>query len=115
MMSRTSKGEEFWAQHIKALRSSGQTSVAYARAHDLSVQALGWWRRKLHPALPKKSSRVEVAPKASKFVALKVSEPALPRSMPVTMTLGSEVHLQMSDLPPPAWLAEVIQSMRRVR
>ena len=89
--------------------------MAYARAHDLSVQALGWWRRKLNPALPKKSGRAEGAPKASKFVALKVSEPALARPMAVTVMLGSEVHLQMTDLPPPAWLAEVIQSMRRVR
>ena len=117
-MSRDSRGEEFWSPHIKALRASGQTSVAYARAHDLSVQALGWWRRKLHPSLPKRPAKTKEAPPASKFVALKVSvpavlnEPALPRPRQVTITLAGEVHLQLSDLPPPTWLADVVDAMR---
>jgi hypothetical protein len=117
LMARDTRGEEFWAPHIKALRASGQTSVAYARAHDLSVQALGWWRRKLHPLLPKRPAKTKGAPTASKFVALKVSvpavrsEPALPRPQ-VTVFLAGEVHLQLCDLPPPTWLADVVDAMR---
>ena len=113
-MAKASRGEEFWAQHIKALRSSGQTSVAYARDHDLSVQALGWWRRKLHPALPKRSVRAVDAPKVSKFVVLEV-EPIATQPMGVTVSLAGEVRVQMAELPPPAWLAEVIEAMRGSR
>jgi len=115
MMVTMARGKDFWEQHVDALRSSGQTSKAYARDHELSVHALGWWRRKLHPALPKRSARVVVGPKASKFVALKVSEPIATQPMVVTVSLAGELRLQMAELPPPAWLAEVIQAMRGSR
>ena len=52
---------------------------------------------------------------ASKFVALKVSEAALPRPKAVTVTLAGEVHLEMTELPPPAWLAEVVEAIRGIR
>ena len=109
------RGRAFWEQHVAALRSSGQTSKDYARDHELSMHALGYWRRKLHPALSKKSARAVVAPMASKFVALKVSGPTAAQPMGVTMSVAGEVRLQMAELPPPAWLAEVIQAMRGSR
>jgi hypothetical protein len=114
-MAEGSRGKEFWAQHINALRSSGQTSVAYAREHSLSVQALGWWRRKLHPSLPRKSARAVAMRKSSRFVELKVSEAIVPRPMEVTVVLAGDVRLQMTDLPSPAWLVEVSQAMRGAR
>ena len=79
------------------------------------MHALGWWRRKLHPRLPNKSARAVAAPKVSKFVALKVSEPIATQPMGVMVSLAGEVRLQMAELPPPAWLAEVIQAMRGSR
>ena len=114
-MVATARGRDFWEQHVNALRSSGQTAKDYARDHELSVHALGWWRRKLHPALPKRSAGAMVAPKASKFVALKVSGPIATPPMGVTVLLAGEVRLQMAELPPPTWLAEVIQAMRGAR
>ena len=114
-MVTTARGRDFWEQHVNALRSSGQTSKDYARDHELSMHALGWWRRKLHPRLPKKSARAVAAPKVSKFVALKVSEPIATQPVGVMVSLAGEVRLQMAELPPPAWLAEVIQAMRGAR
>jgi hypothetical protein len=114
-MVTTARGRAFWEQHVNALRSSGQTSKDYARDHELSVHALGWWRRKLHPRLPKKSAGAAVAPKASKFVALKLTGPMATQPLGVTVSLPGEVRLQMADLPPPTWLAEVIQAMRGSR
>lgn len=111
-MAATARGRDFWEQHVAALRSSGQTSAAYAREHDLSVHALGWWRRKLHRSEP---SVAVVAAKASQFVALKVTEPAAVRQLGMTMLFIGDVRLQMNELPPPAWLAEVSQAMRSVR
>jgi len=114
-MVTTARGREFWEQHVAALRSSGQTSKDYARDHELSMHALGYWRRKLHPALPRKSARAVAAPTASKFVALKVSGPIATQPVGVTVSLAGEVRLQMAELPSPAWLAEVIQAMRESR
>ena len=114
-MVTTARGRDFWEQHVNALRLSGQTSKDYARDQELSMHALGYWRRKLHPRLPKKSARDVAAPTVSKFVALKVAEPIATQPMGVTVSLAGEVRLQMAELPPPAWLAEVIQAMRGSR
>ncbi len=111
----TARGRDFWEQHIAALRTSGQTSAGYAREHDLSVHALGWWRRKLHCSQPTGPTRAVVEAKASKFVALKVSEPIAVRQLGTTMLFIGEMHLQMNELPPPAWLAEVSQALRGAR
>ena len=114
-MTAMARGRDFWKQHIAALRLSGQTSAAYAREHDLSVHALGWWRRKLNrPASPTESARA-VVPKASKFVALKVTKPTAIRPLGMTMLLVGEVRLQMNELPPAAWLAEISHAMRGAR
>ena len=114
-MTEAARGRDFWEQHIAALRSSGQTSAAYAREHDLSVHALGWWRRKLNRSQPKEPTRAVVAAKASKFVSLKVAEPTAVRPLGMTVLLLGDVRLQMNELPPPAWLAEVSQAMRGAR
>ena len=53
--------------------------------------------------------------KSSKFVALKVAEPMSVSSMGVTLAIGSDMRVQMSELPPPAWLAQVCQAMRGAR
>ncbi len=111
----TARGRDFWEQHIAALRTSGQTSAGYAREHDLSVHALGWWRRKLHRLQPTGPTRAVVGAKASKFVALKVAEPIAVRQLGTTMLFVGEVRLQMNELPPPAWLAEVSQALRGAR
>lgn len=98
------QGREFWEPHVEGLTASGLTSVGYAREHGLSVHALGWWRRKLKGMSSKQS--VTGSSKSSPFVALKVAEPMMLRSMDVTLAIGSDVRLQMSELPPPAWLAQ---------
>jgi len=115
MMTATARGEDFWEPHIAALRLSGQTSAGYAREHDLSVHALGWWRRKLNRSQSTEPTRAVVAAKASKFVALKLAEPSGVRPLGITMLLLGDVRLQMNELPPPAWLAEVSQAMRGAR
>jgi len=112
----TARGREFWERHIAALRSSGQSSASYAREHDLSVYALGWWRRKLSRLTsPAKSARTEVVSNASKFVALRVAEPVATRPLGMTVLVVGDVRLQMNELPPAAWLVEVSQAMRGVR
>ncbi len=124
-MTTTSKGKEFWAERVAALRASGQSSAAFARETGLSVHALGWWRRKLSAPGTSVSGRAAAKPpakanevigsKGSKFVALKVADPMTNRSVGVTVSIGSELRLSMSELPPAAWLAEVGQALRGLR
>lgn len=114
-MAATARGRDFWEQHVATLRLSGQTSAAYSREHDLSVHALGWWRRKLNRSAPTEPTRAVIASKASKFVALKVTEATAVRPLGMTMLFVGDVRLQMNELPPPAWLAAVSQAMRVVR
>ena len=113
-MATKARGRDFWEPHIASLRSSGQTSAAYAREHDVSLYALGWWRRKLNRSSPAGAAATEVV-KAPKFVALKVTEPMGMRHAGVTISIAGEVRLQMSELPPPAWLAAVSEALRGSR
>jgi transposase-like protein len=115
MMATTAKGRDFWEQHLAGLRASGLSAAAYAREHGVSVHALGWWRRKVNASALAKPGSAQPSTKASKFVALKVAEPVMVRPMGVTLAIGSEVRLQMNELPAPAWLAAVDQAMRGVR
>ena len=114
-MTTKPKGKEFWEEHLAALRASGLTSVAYARDHGLSVHSLGWWRRKLTGPSSTRTATTPIKSKASTFVALKVAEPTMVRAMNVTLAIGSEVRVQMSELPPTAWLAELGHAMRGLR
>lgn len=114
-MTATAKGRDFWERHLVGLRASGLSAVAYAREHGLSVHSLGWWRRKLNASSLTSSASAPVSAKRSKFVALKVAEAVTTCSMGVTLAIGSEVRLQMNELPPAAWLAEVGRAMRGVR
>ena len=39
-------GMDFWREHVKAIERDGWLSSEYARAHDLSVTSLYYWRAK---------------------------------------------------------------------
>ena len=114
-MGTKAKGRDFWEPHLVALRASDLTSVAYAREHGLSVHSLGWWRRKLMGRSSTRTAATPVKRKSSTFVALKVADPMMVRSMNVTVSIGSDIRLQLSELPPPAWLAQVGLAMRGAR
>lgn len=113
-MTTRSKGADFWEQHLSALQASGRTMGSYAREHGLSAYTMSRWRRKLwgEPSVEAGSTKVTSQP--SMFVALKVADPVV-GSMNVTLAIGGEVRLQMSELPSPAWLAALSGAMRGIR
>lgn len=88
---------EFWMAHVAAVKLEGISASAYARRHSLSIAALYYWQRKLKS----KAGGNEVGQK-SKFVALRV---AVPRPCLCTLVLPSGLHVEMSALPAPEWLA----------
>ncbi len=114
-MATKANGRDYWEPHVEGLRASGVTVVSYAREHGLSVHALGWWRRKLRAASSNGSLTATARSRSSTFVALRVAEPMTARSANVTITIGSDVRLQLSELPPPAWLAALGSAVRGVR
>ena len=100
-------GAEFWAAHVAAAKLETISASEYARRHGLSVAALYYWQRKL-----KSDAGASEGGRESKFVALRV---AGQRPCPCTLVLPSGMHLEMSALPAPEWLATLSLAMRGAR
>lgn len=100
-------GTEFWAAHVAAIKLEAISASEYARRHGLSVTALYYWQRKL-----KANAEVGDAGPESKFVALRV---AAQRPSPCTLVLPSGLHLEMSALPAPEWLAALGRALPGAR
>ena len=90
-------GTEFWMAQVATVKLEAISASAYARRHGLSVAALYYWQRKL-----KVNAEEIEAGQESKFVALRV---AAQRPCLCTLVLPSGLHLEMSALPTPEWLA----------
>jgi transposase-like protein len=104
-------GTEFWVAHVDAVKLETISAREYARRHGLSVAALYYWQRKL-----KSNAEAGEAGHASKFVALRVADAAaVRRSCLCTLVLPQGMHLEMSALPAPGWLADLGLAMRGAR
>mgnify|MGYP003385319195 CR=1 FL=1 len=90
-------GAESWIADVSATKFETISASEYARRHGLSVAALYYWRRKLKPNVG--AGRVGWE---SKFIALRVAAPC-PCSCTLVTPFG--LHLEMSTLPAPGWLA----------
>lgn len=90
-------GKGFWVAHVAAVKFEAISASEYAKRHGLSVAALYYWQRKL-----KSNVEVNEAGQESKFVALRVADQ---RPCLCTLVLPSGLHLEMSALPAPEWLA----------
>ncbi len=95
---------EFWTAHVAAVKREAISASAYARRHNLSIAALYYWQRK-------EKSNAGVSD-ASKFVALRITEQ---RPCLCTLVLPSGLHLEMSALPAPEWLAALSRTLPESR
>ena len=100
-------GTEFWVAHVAAVKLEAISASEYARRHGLSIAALYYWQRKL-----KLNAEMSEAGQASKFVALRV---AAERPTSCTLVLPSGLHLEMSALPAPEWLAALGRALPGAR
>jgi transposase-like protein len=105
---------EVWVEHVKALKVSGLTAVAYAKQHDLPLKALYQWHRKLRLLSIAVAKRVVAkATSDERFVALRVSPEVINRSpVSCTLVLNSSLRLEMTGLPDPSWLRTLAQGER---
>jgi len=95
---------EFWTAHVAAVKREAISASAYAKRNGLSIAALYYWQRK-------QKSNTEISD-TSKFMALRVTEqhPCL-----CTLVLPSGLHLEMSALPSPEWLAALSRTLPELR
>jgi transposase-like protein len=100
-------GEEFWAAHVAAVKLEAVPASEYARRHGLSVAALYYWQRKL-----KSNVEARGAGQGSKFVTLRV---AAQHQCLCTLVFPSGLHLEMSALPAPEWLAALGRALPGAR
>jgi transposase-like protein len=98
---------EFWTAHVAAVKREAISASAYARRNGLSIAALYYWQRK-----QKSNAGVSVSEQESKFVALRVAEQ---RPCLCTLLLPSGLHLEMSALPAPEWLAALSRTLTGAR
>jgi transposase len=107
---------DVWVGHVAAMKSSGQSPVAYAAEHDLPLRSLYQWRSKLR--LLESGPRVArpvpmVRSSAQQFVAVRVAPEVINRSMGIcSLVLGSGLRLEMASLPEPDWLLAVSRGAR---
>jgi hypothetical protein len=99
---------DFWRGHVTAVERDGWVCSEYARAHELSVTSLYYWRSKF--------KSMTVAPETGgKFVTLNVvpSQSAI-ASDACVLTIGA-VRVEMGTLPGPDWLAALAIATRGAR
>jgi len=111
-------GTKFWEGHVAAAKLETIPASAYARRHNISVAALYYWQHKLKSATastPQKVSNLAKPPHASQFVELRVLDKQVIPSCQYTLVLSPDLHLEMSALPEPSWLAALGYAMRGTR
>lgn len=99
-------GMDFWREHVMAIERDGWVSSEYARAHDLSVTSLYYWRAKFR-------SMTAAADPHGKFVTVNVipGRGAVPSCV---LTIGA-VRMELGVLPTPEWLAALATATQRAR
>lgn len=103
------KGAEFWMAHVSAAAQEAIPASEYARRHGLAVKSLYYWRRKRQGSI-----KASVAVQDSKFVSLRIA-PDSSRQNNCTLKLSSRLHLEMSALPSPEWLAAMTRALPEMR
>lgn len=103
---------EFWMVHVAALKGEGISASTYAKRHGLAVKSLYRWQRKLNATAGATAS----AGHGGAFVALRIAEPIVSQTLPgCKLVLGSGMHLEMSALPAPDWLAALGRAAQGAR
>jgi hypothetical protein len=106
------KTKQDWAGHVAAIKAQGISTIDYAQQHALARSTLYHWQNKLRRAGAEtsKPDKSTAPTQASKFIALRMSEPQRlvpPTPTNCTLVLPSGMRLEMAALPAPKWLAEL--------
>jgi hypothetical protein len=85
---------EFWRQHVRAWRQSGQRREAYCREHDLNPQTFNVWIGRLREEFPPTDSQSNGADgtETATFVPVEVTSESEAAS--VTGTLAPPIEIE---------------------
>ena len=90
-----------WPAHLAAIEAEDISVQAYARRENLSAASLYYWRKRL-----KTQAATPGDKPVAQLVAVQLPEP--PHiGQRCTLWLAPGVRLELSTLPPGAWLAQV--------
>ena len=105
----TGKGsrKEFWRGHIRKWASSGQTVVAYCRAHQLSKSAFHFWKS----ALKCRDARIAVSAEPPAFAEVRIA--ARPEAS-IEIAFGGGRRVQVHPGFDEETLARVLAVLERV-
>ena len=117
------KSQQEWAKHVSAIKAQGISAASYAQKHALARSTLYRWQSKLRRAAPENSNAKATTANTQpgKFVAVRIREtprqieapapaPATPTATPCTLVLLGNMRLELTTLPTPQWLGELIRS-----
>lgn len=102
MTSTLTAKQQYWSEHLACAERSGQTLSKYARAQNISAQALYQWRSSL------KKTTTRTVHEEVRFA--EVLAPKLPAH--AFSLHHRETSLQFSVLPEVDWIARLIQQLK---
>lgn len=104
--------EREWVAHLNACTDEGVTVKAYAKQHDLPVDSLYYWRRKMKLRAGKSSSNAAHPSSTSTKFFARLDVTPIPTSANeglLRLRLSNHLQLEMYHLPPVEWLAALMQ------
>jgi transposase-like protein len=124
-------GVPFWQEHVTAADAYNGSGVEYAKAHGITSSALYYWQKKFRvkaAALEEPVTKHAITQKvgatpslSSQFVALRVATTVAPPVAPLaaiapcTLVMASQVRLELSELPDPQWLVNLMRAAQGVQ
>ena len=111
----------FWTTHVEKKQAAGMSRAEYCRNNNLVRHQMTYWERRLR-SLKKKKQPNDMRPAGSVFakaviidkVAAKPALQSISESAPIRLKCGSELLLELSGGIDPIWVANLINTMRRV-
>ena len=75
MATRTRHGQDYWVDHLKHWRKSGQTQIQYCASTGLSVKTFNRWKSRLGNAKVRKGSATPSADKEISLIPVRLAPP----------------------------------------
>ena len=88
-----------WHERVAHWRDTGLSADAYAREHDIDLERLKYWAR-----------RVERTSNGAQLLPVRISAPAMPA--PVELRAPSGWSVRMDGGVDAVWLARLLQELR---
>ena len=109
IQERSAKKQKLWQAHVQAWKESGLSQNEYCRRSELSSSQFSYWKKK---------HRQQQANKAVSFVPVPAHVPELTPILTsddsgVTIFLGSDIRIGLSNNFSSATLSKVVTELRR--